>query len=285
MNYYVFGASNIDIYARLDDKAIMHESNPSIITINYGGVGRNIARAISNYKEVSFISAFSDSLTFKGLIDDLINHHININMSKYYHNDDSIYLSVSDKDGMVIGASSMSLIDELKIVDLRYPLSLTKRDDIVVLDTNSKTLAEYIINNTESYKVMDAVSSIKLNKVKDLIDKVDLIKLNKYEYEKLGTELKNDYIITEGNGGIIKYKDKKVRFKHKVSDSVNTNGCGDTFLGTFISNIDRGLNEAIKEAVKASYASSLILEAVPLKEEIDNINIDDLDLIIEEVIV
>lgn len=282
MKYYVFGASNIDIYALLDNNAVMHESNPSKITIEYGGVGRNIARAISNYKEVNFISAFSDSLLFKGLIEDLKSHNVSIDMSKYVHDNDSMYLSISDKSGMVIGASSMSLFDELKVEDLKYPLSLIKEDDIIVVDTNNKETTEYIINNTKAYKVLDAVSSIKLSKVKELIDKIDLIKLNNYEYEALGMELKNDYIITTGNGGIIKYKNKKVKFRHNITSEKNTNGCGDTFLGTFIATIGKGLNTAITEAVKSAYASSLISKSVPDKSLINNINLSELNLVIEE---
>ena len=39
----VIGAANVDISAQALEAFRMHDSNPSIVSIGFGGVGRNIA--------------------------------------------------------------------------------------------------------------------------------------------------------------------------------------------------------------------------------------------------
>ena len=59
MKIVAIGASNIDITARPYGKYIPRDSNPSHVTVTYGGVGRNIAHNLCLLGEsVNFLTCF-----------------------------------------------------------------------------------------------------------------------------------------------------------------------------------------------------------------------------------
>lgn len=283
--YFIFGGANIDIQAMLSSKARLAESNPSSIKTTFGGVGRNIARAIANYNSCYFISAFSKSTLFIPLLDDLNQHSVNTTLSKVFKNKDtSMYIDIVDEDGVVIGASDMSLIESLKKEDVKEAVLKTEDNDIIVVEANLPyDVLEYILKNAKGYKIMDAVSSKKMGKVKELLILTDLIKLNNLEYNMLKDTKINDYIITYGNALEIKIGGEKYHITHNKVHSLNPTGCGDTFIGTFAANINNGLKLAIIESIKAAAASALILESVPSKEDINKITVDDLSIVFEEI--
>ena len=279
MKYYVFGGTNLDLNAKLDTPVALHESNPCEAKFTYGGVGRNIARAIGNYDFCYFISAFNNSPLMSSLIEDLHFHNVDTTLSKTFITDaNSIYINIIDNNGLVVGASDMGLIDKLKISHVKEAISLTREDDIIICDTNlSPQILEYILTHSKGYKVIDSVSSKKLKKVKDIASKFDLIKCNQYEKEMI--DLTNmDYIVTYGDGFTVKYQGTKLSCHHKLVNLVNPSGCGDTFFGTFLSNIKKGLKEALTLSIKAASASALTKESVPTLDEINSIKEDELDI-------
>lgn len=283
VRYFVFGGTNIDMQAIIAGKVRPYESNPSKISVTFGGVGRNIARSIANSEPCYFISAFSNSPLFLPLIEDLKNHHIDLSYSKIFNDQgSSIYLDLIDQDGVVVGASDTGLVERLNPEDFRSVCNLTSDNDIIVLDTNlNHESLEYILTHSKGYKVLDAVSSKKLERAKDLLKYVDLIKVNQFEFASIKDELIHDYIKTMGSSVLAKINGKTYAFHHQTVKAINPTGCGDTFFGAYLSNISHGIESAFTEAVKAATASALTIEAVPEKEEIDKIRDEDLEIVWE----
>ena len=278
---YVFGGVNIDFLIKIEDKVRMYESNPSKITLKAGGVGRNIARAIGNFKTCELISAFPNHL-YENIIKDLNKHNVSTKYSKIMTSSkNSIYVDVVDSDGVVLGAADMSVIDKITKDDILKVTPLTSDEDIIVIDTNfSYDIVKFILDNTKGYKVLDAISSKKLEKVKDLVECFDLVKVNSFEYE-----INNTLPGWTVNGSGIKIIDnnkERVSISHRVLKAVNPNGCGDTLLGTYLANMDLGDFDAFKLAIVASAASSQTDEAVPTIKEIVKMNESELDIVWKE---
>lgn len=282
-NYYVFGGNNIDIQA-FTKKANLYESNPSSIKITFGGVGRNIARAIGNYKSCIFVSVFSNTQFSKALRNDLEMHNVDTSKSLIINeNKDSIYLDIVSAEGLLVGASDTSLIEQMMPSDIQSVIQKIDDNDYVVVDTNlNRDCFEYILKQSKGYKIVDAVSKTKLEKIKDLLLYSNLIKVNNYEKEALEDVKYNNAIVTYGNALDIFMDGKRYHISHKLNETLNPTGCGDTLLGTFISNLDSsGIMTAIKEVVRAAACSVKILDSVPTKEEIEKESIDALNIKIE----
>lgn len=269
MNYYVFGGANIDIEAFINYKARSNESNISSITKVFGGVARNIARAIGNYKNTYFVSVFNTSSEFKDLMKDLSEHNVDLRYSQVLDTDrQSTYLSINDVDGLVIGASDMTLLDLLDYNKLNEVIKNITDDDIVVVDANSYELAKFVAINSKGHLFFDSVSSKKMEKCLDFIDKFEVVKANNEEYEKLKHLNLNNLLIT--GGGYVEFNGVKI--KHNMLAPINTSGCGDTLYGTFIANYDKGIAEALKLGVIAGATSSQIKRTVPNRDEIDSLD-------------
>ena len=276
---YVFGGINLDVVAKINGAAKLYESNIANISLRAGGVGRNIARAIGNYTKCEFITCISNSL-YNEIVDDLKHNNVSLTYSKYLNDSKSLnmYLDILDSNGVVVGACDTKALESFDENDIKNALSIINDNDIVVIDANIPELAEYIVNNSKGFKIIDAVSSVKLEKIKHITDKIDFIKVNNYEYEIIKDKLPNNYLLTYGNGGFISFNDEKLSFSHKELIPINPTGCGDTFLGTFIANIKKPLKEAISLSIKAAAVSSQSYDAVPSKEMIDSYQIEELNI-------
>ena len=277
---YIFGGINLDVVAKINGKAHLYESNIANISLRAGGVGRNIARAIGNYSKCEFLTCIPNNL-YNSVVSDLERNNVSLKYSKYLNDIASLnmYLDIIDSDGVVIGACDTKALLKFDESDIKNVLSIIKDDDIVVIDANIPELAEYIVNNSKGFKMMDGVSSVKLERIKHFVNKLDFIKVNNLEYNIVKDRLPKNYLITNGHGGKIVYKNQELVFDHKELTPVNPTGCGDTFLGTFIGNMDKPLKEAITLSIIAAAASSQIDEAVPTISEIDRINKKDLNII------
>jgi len=233
---------------------------------------------------VELISAVSRSPLFGSLLSDLHDHNVGTHMIISDPSmDNSIYLDIIDERGVVIGASDTKLAEKIKKEDLIEAMMLITKDDVVIVDTNlPHDVIKYILTHSKGYNCMDAVSSKKLEKVLDLLECVDLLKVNEYEYAVAKDYLINDYIITKGNGATVHIGEFNYSFTHDTVSPVNPTGCGDTFFATFIVNMKKGIKEALIEAVRAATASALSLNAVPEMEEIKKIDVSKLNIVWRE---
>ena len=277
---YIFGGINLDVVAKIDGDAKINESNIANISLNAGGVGRNIARAVGNYTCAEFITCVPNDL-YSNAVNELETNNISLKYSKFLHDQNSLnmYVDVVDNNGVVIGACDTKALAKFTEDDIKHILDMINDDDVVVIDANIPELVEYIVDNSKGFKILDAVSSIKLNKIKHIVQKLDFIKVNNFEYDIICSILPKNYLVTYGDGGEIVFNNERLKFKHKKLNPVNPTGCGDTFIGTFIANIDKPLKEAVIVAIKASAVCSQINDAVPTREMIDNVNEKDLEIV------
>lgn len=267
---YCIGGANIDLNIKLDSKARLKESNPATIKKSFGGVSRNIAKAISLYNTCKYISIVPDEEDYHNLIKDLSDSGIDTSLVKFIKGKTSLYVDFIDDNGLLIGASDMSAVEEINI-DFIKSLNLNINDeDIIVLDTNLKAeTIDYVCSNYKGLKVLDAVSSKKLEKVLNVIPKLDLIKVNLDEYEYVKDIKGLNLLITSGNVVGLLYKEYDLIVKHNYLSLVNPNGCGDTLFGVFISLMDNGIEEALYNAVIAGASASQTEDSVPSLELIN----------------
>ena len=276
---YVFGGINLDIVAKVAGNVRMNESNIANVSLKAGGVGRNIARAIGNFTLCEFLTCVPNSL-YNPIIKELEDNNVSLKYSKFLNDESSlnIYIDVLDDKGVVLGACDTKALNMYSINDIKNILEIINDNDVVVIDANIPELAEYITYHTKGFKILDAVSSIKLQRIKHIVKDIDFIKVNNFEFEIIKEILPKNYLITTGNGGQIVFNGENLIFKHKELIPINPTGCGDTFLGTFIGNMNLPLKDAISLSIKAAAVSSQSLDAVPTKKQIDDYNIKELEI-------
>ena len=254
---YVIGGANIDLFAKSDNPLIMHDSNPAKLNMGIGGVGRNIAENLVNIGEdVEFVTIFADDYFGDVLYRDCENKGFKLNYSmRKTDQKTSMYLAILDHENdMHLAFSDMRIIESLNVDDLKELKSVIKDDDYLVVDANlSLETYTYIMQDFKGIKVSDAISVNKVYKLKDLVDKIDIIKVNLVEAEALiGKTLSNEEDIVNGlkelfkrsakevlittKLGVYLLKDEKIYYyvHNSYSASVNTTGAGDSMLAAYV---------------------------------------------------
>lgn len=253
---YVIGGANIDIFARCYEDIIIRDSNPSSMTMSFGGVGHNIANNLVNLKEeIYFISCFSDDYFGKMLYDACAK--VGFDMCYSFFNNaypSSMYLAIMDKNSdMYLASSDMRIVENIKYEDFSFLEDIIDEDDYLVIDTNlSQEVINSLYRNIKGIKVTDAISANKVFKVKDNLQYIDILKLNLIEAEtllkhKLDDDAKivaalrtlkakgsKEVLITTRNGAYLA-SDKIYYFEHDAYDRdvKNTTGAGDAFLAAY----------------------------------------------------
>lgn len=254
----VVGAVNVDICGVSDEQLVLYDSNPSKVTISFGGVGRNIAENLTQLGySVDMITILADDMYTKKLIE--YSEALGISFEHSMHIDNAVcstYLSIHNNNGeMILGVSDMRIYDRMTVDFIATKMDFINSCDIVVIDTNMpEDVITYITENCKIPMIVDPVSTKKAAKVKDTIGKFTIIKPNIYEAEFLsGIRIEDDsslkkaveyfhqagvkYVfITMGEEGVF-YSDGEdsdalpICGKTKVE---NVSGCGDSFNAAII---------------------------------------------------
>ena len=121
---YIFGGINLDVVAKIDGDAKINESNIANISLNAGGVGRNIARAVGNYTCAEFITCVPNDL-YSNAVNELETNNISLKYSKFLHDQNSLnmYVDVVDNNGVVIGACDTKALDKFAKDDIKHIFS------------------------------------------------------------------------------------------------------------------------------------------------------------------
>src|SRR5690554_1362807 len=170
----VIGGVNVDIIGFPKDNLIQKDSNPGIVKISLGGVGRNIAENLVKLGIHSkLISAIGDDEYGRMVLTEAKNIGLDIKDSLILNNQPtSIYMAVLDKQGdMNVAISDMSIFEEISIDFIKQKKYLIENAKICVIDTNiPKEVIKYILlNNKKTDFFLDTVSTTKAMKIKDLI--------------------------------------------------------------------------------------------------------------------
>lgn len=277
---YIIGGANIDLYARSGKKLIERDSNPALMDLGFGGVGRNIAENLKIHGEdVEFVSIFADDYLGKILYEDCLKKGIGLDYSIIKNGfSSSMYLAILDEENdLYLGMSDMRIIESLDRKDLERLKEVISDEDYLVVDTNlNEEMISYVLNEFRGIKVSDAISANKVNRLRNNLDMIDILKLNLIEAETLAQMKIND--INDING-VMHYFDKKgckdviitvkegayllknhqiYYYTHNalIESLKNATGAGDSFLAAYI-HMHR-LNKSIKESIGYALATSLL---------------------------
>ena len=293
----IIGAQNIDIFATTKSDYILHDSNLAKIHIAFGGVARNIAENIKRMNnKVSFLTVFGDDYFSKSAKNSLDELGIDVSHSLFLNNaSNSVYLGVMDKDNdLFLGLNDMDILKEVTSDYLNTRFRYIDSFDILVIDNNLlQTSLEYLLK-TFSHKVivMDAVSTKKVTKISNLLQYIDLLKVNQIELNKLSNKkdllaqtkelqslgVSTILVTNQGNDIILAAKDEVIITSPiKLDKIVNASGAGDAFLSGFVHGMIHKLSnqEKLLYAKKLAYLTLLSHNSTNdllTKEEVKKVN-------------
>lgn len=273
----VVGAVNVDISATPMKRLRMADSNPGRMHIGFGGVGRNIAENMRRLgTNVEMITVFGDDFYGEELRKDMASLRIGTSLSLELKGvSTSTYICINEHDGdMAVAISDMDIYKQLTPAYLKTKMALINESSYLVIDTNiPEDCIEYLCEEAKVPIIAEPVSTAKAVKLKNVLDKLYILKPNKYELELLsGVTVDDDeslfkaidilldkgvknLVVSLGKDGVYyAFKDVKKHFDAMPSHVVNTTGCGDALLGGIASGIDAGLDieKAITVGMKAA---------------------------------
>lgn len=273
----VVGGVNVDISATPKKKLKTADSNPGRMKITFGGVGRNIAENLRRLgRNVEMVTIMGDDFYGEEIKNNLSELRIGTTMSLELRGvSTSTYLCINDVDGdMFVAISDMDIYNQLTPEYLMTKMALINEARYLVIDGNiPKDCIDYLCKEARIPVIAEPVSTAKAVKFKDSLDKLFLIKPNKYELELLsGIKIEDEeslekaadtliekgvkhLVVSLGEKGVYyAFKDVRKHFDAVPGKVVNTTGCGDALLGGIVGGIDAGLDieKAIGLGIKAA---------------------------------
>lgn len=254
----VIGAANIDMHGFTNEKLIYQDSNPGVIKISSGGVGRNIAENLARLGiTTKFITAIGDDMYGKKILAECVQCGIDTGDALILKDSStSIYMSIMDVDGdMKLALSEGAAIEKITVDYIKSKHHVLSNSRIIVLETGlSPGVIEYIVTTYKDIPIfLDPVSVKKSSRIKNVLGFFHTLKLNRNEAENLSgitiseeadikraisffldKGVKNTYI-TIGSKGVF-YNDGN-EIKHLAPPSVevvNATGAGDAFMGGLV---------------------------------------------------
>ena len=301
----VIGGSNMDIQGFPNNPLMMYDSNPGKVDISMGGVGRNIAENLSRLNvNTKLISAIGNDLYGNTILSECKNLNIDVNdclVSDEYST--SIYVSIlNNSKDMQLAISHMDIIEKLDESFIHSKHKSIDDSKAIVIDTNLSNEAIDFITRTYSHLpiFVDTVSTAKCLKIKDILDRFEGIKLNKYEAETLSgikienlddvkksceffinKGIKNVFITLGGDGVYCANTDKAVHIPGVKINIVNATGAGDAFMSGIMYGFMNDLD--LEETAKFSVGASIL--ALSHKNTINpNLSVDLINQTIKELI-
>jgi len=185
-NIVVIGGANVDISGTADGAYRDGDSNPGLVSQSAGGVGRNIAENLARLgNDVSMITLVGKDSRGRFLVDHAT--EIGMNVQGFVQHPElatSTYLALHNKQGELVGSiADMAIIDHLSPELLSEKMSRLQAASTLVVDANlpTETLAWLADQNLTPLIVADAVSATKAVRLRPLLHKIDLLKVNRFE--------------------------------------------------------------------------------------------------------
>ncbi len=275
----VIGAANIDIGGTPYKPLIPGDSNPGVIKMSYGGVGRNIAHNLALLGvKVELITAIGDDTLGKEMLERCESIGMDTSLSLIMPDaSSSTYLFINDDDGEM--SLALSHVDIVKHITPEYIESISdviNSAAIVIADCN--LTQETLLKIKSVCKVplyIDTVSVSHADKIKGHLDGIDTLKPNLLEAEFLTDMIiENEYdcleaahaLIEQGvrrvfislgpNGMIAADKDHTLKADRYPAEVKCTTGAGDSAMAAIIwSSMNDGKDE-LEFPVKAANAAA-----------------------------
>ncbi len=278
----VVGGVNIDIGGRSFASLVPTDSNPGVISMSLGGVGRNIAHNLSLLGlDVKMLTAFGDDVHGQRIAASC--SELGIDLSHALRLSDqatSTYLYIEGADGeMALALSDMEVCKRITPGYLASNLPLLQNAQVVVADCNiPQESLVYLAENCTAPLFCDPVSTVKAKKLLPILDKIHTLKPNRLEAELLsGIPIKTKadapraakalldkgvrrvFISLGAEGVYAATKEQGVFLDNIRGNMVSTTGCGDTFMAALVWSYLEGANLA-NTALAGLAAASIAME-------------------------
>lgn len=248
----ILGGCNMDITGYSFDNLKGRDSNPGKIEYSNGGVGRNICENLARLDvNTTLLSVLGKDDAGKNIMDDL--NRINVDVSKILIADGITphYLAILDEDkDMYVAISDMDLLQNIDKDYVDKNKKIIENAEFTIMDTNlGEETLDYVLKNIRGKFLIDGVSTKKVMKIRNLLDKIHFLKVNHYEAEALsgiGTDnidrlgedliekgLESLVITAGGQGSYYFEKDFKMMRKPEPLKIVNASGAGDAFMAGY----------------------------------------------------
>ena len=253
----VVGGANVDICGRSWDSLVPEDSNPGLVSMSTGGVGRNIAHNLGLLgADVRMLTACGDDPNGKLLC--AVSTEAGIDMShvlKLRDERTSTYLYITGPDGdMALAVSDMTICERISPSYLAANLELLQNARAVVCDANipAESLS-WLAENCETPLFCDPVSTVKAEKIRPHLGRIHTLKPNRIEAELLsGIPIRDTgdvekaaekllsmgirrVFISLGGDGIYAASHKESCWMEPLPcRMVNTTGCGDSVMAAIV---------------------------------------------------
>ena len=280
----VIGSVNVDICGRPAAAFVPGDSNPGTVTTALGGVGANIARDLRQLGgEVRLITALGGDLYGKLAEEQLAREGLDLSSAlRVPGARSSTYLYITDEAGdMRAAVADMKIQERLTPEFLETCLPAIEAGDGLVVDANlSEASLRYVCARVSVPIFADGVSAAKVNRLKSVLPRLQALKLNRIEAERLTgllLETRADLdegvkalralglrrgCVTLGAEGALDWDESEAWFIPPVAPDklVNTTGAGDAFTAGFIWSLLSGA-KGRDAAEFATCAASVALES------------------------
>lgn len=279
----VAGGVNVDIGGTAVSKLVTKDSNPGMIHISMGGVGRNIAHNMRllglNVKMLTAIGDDHNAELIKASCDGI---GIDLSESLFVEGAaSSTYMFINQPDGdMEIAVNDMRICEELTPAYYASKMDVINQARLLIIDANLPAESiHYLVENAKVPVFADMVSTIKGVNFVPVLDKIHTIKANKIEAEMLSgmsinddrslmlaaiaireKGVKNVFISLGADGMYVAFENECTKVPPVKAKVWNTTGAGDSSMAAlawcFINGIDP------KSAARyANAAASITIES------------------------
>ena len=209
MRIVVIGAANIDIITKSKAGIVPGDSNPADIKLKAGGVARNISAMLAVHDvEVDLITAIGND-PFGNLLRESCTG-IGINTDAWIVKNNvstGVYLAALENDGeLYAGFNATTAPESIRTAELTKHKGVIREADLLILDLNlSEKILTLAIELRDGQPIMvDAVSVAKVKRIEKLLDKIDILKLNRLEAEELtGINLDTKERVRQASNSIV----------------------------------------------------------------------------------
>ena len=253
----VVGGVNVDIGGKSYGPLVAADSNPGVVTMSLGGVGRNIAHNMALMGvDVHLLTAYGADMNGERVAASCSELGIDLSCALRLNGENtSTYLYLTHPDGeMALAVSDMSICEKITPEYLAANLGQLNNAQVVVADANIPAESlEYLAQNCTAPLFIDPVSTIKAEKLRPILHKIHTLKPNRLEAELLSglkIESKEDMakaadkllemgvhrlFISLGADGVLAAMGKeKLWLPNLPGNMVSTTGCGDAFMAALV---------------------------------------------------
>jgi len=190
MQVTVIGAANIDIITKSKAKIIRGDSNPAEVKLRAGGVARNIASMLAiKGAQVDLITAVGND-PLGALLQESC-REIGVNTDAWIVKNNmstGVYIAALENNGEMYAAfNAMTVPESIRTGEISKHKEQIKKADLLILDLNltEKILGAALDLRSGRVTMVDVVSVAKVHRIAGLLDRIDIIKLNRLEAERL----------------------------------------------------------------------------------------------------